>query len=409
MCTALRKNATCASNCVGCGKCEKHCPQGIKIRENLKEAKKDLETPDVINLSGSKNVENGLMKVDNYISNLYNQLSQKYKGYNEFNKILQNLQQIQNNSISLKNLQDLLTPTQNLYDNLNTCQKFLDSNNDKDNSQKINTIKQNVEKLLGVIKNNGNEQIGDGGQSTLKQLSQGNNSKFDKAIKTQANIPSDGSVINLGSGQGNNIKNNEDNNSKQLSLFNDENNSNTNSNKFNTDVISKNLDMLNKRQLNSNRQQIILQNKNLLQNNYNKIQKYFTELAKSGQKVKSLETQFVKSYNELYNSCINKNSNNQNIIQNINNFYKNVNKIFDIIRQKNKDKNFDKTNSKILISAINRLANTLIKSCFNGLSQNFNVNNKNFITMREMKEQNLNENKITKIVDNCVKNYFRNL
>ena len=44
-CTALRKNATCASNCVECGKCEKHCPQGIKIRECLKDAKKELETP----------------------------------------------------------------------------------------------------------------------------------------------------------------------------------------------------------------------------------------------------------------------------------------------------------------------------------------------------------------------------
>ena len=45
MCTALRKNATCASNCVECGKCEKHCPQGIKIRDSLKDAKKELETP----------------------------------------------------------------------------------------------------------------------------------------------------------------------------------------------------------------------------------------------------------------------------------------------------------------------------------------------------------------------------
>lgn len=45
MCTALRKNATCASNCVGCGKCEKHCPQGIPIREKLDDARKELETP----------------------------------------------------------------------------------------------------------------------------------------------------------------------------------------------------------------------------------------------------------------------------------------------------------------------------------------------------------------------------
>ena len=44
-CTTLRKNATAASNCVGCGKCEKHCPQGIAIREELKQAQKVLETP----------------------------------------------------------------------------------------------------------------------------------------------------------------------------------------------------------------------------------------------------------------------------------------------------------------------------------------------------------------------------
>lgn len=44
-CTTLRKNATAASNCIGCGKCEKHCPQGIAIRQELKEAQKALETP----------------------------------------------------------------------------------------------------------------------------------------------------------------------------------------------------------------------------------------------------------------------------------------------------------------------------------------------------------------------------
>ena len=45
MCTALRKTSTAASNCVGCGKCEKHCPQGIPIRQKLKDAQKELEGP----------------------------------------------------------------------------------------------------------------------------------------------------------------------------------------------------------------------------------------------------------------------------------------------------------------------------------------------------------------------------
>ena len=45
MCTMLRKNSTGASNCVQCGKCEKHCPQHIPIREKLKEAQKELEGP----------------------------------------------------------------------------------------------------------------------------------------------------------------------------------------------------------------------------------------------------------------------------------------------------------------------------------------------------------------------------
>ena len=45
MCTTLRKNSTAASNCVGCGKCEKHCPQHIEIRKCLKDAQKELETP----------------------------------------------------------------------------------------------------------------------------------------------------------------------------------------------------------------------------------------------------------------------------------------------------------------------------------------------------------------------------
>lgn len=41
--TALRKNPAGASQCVGCGKCEQHCPQQIAIREQLKKAEKELE------------------------------------------------------------------------------------------------------------------------------------------------------------------------------------------------------------------------------------------------------------------------------------------------------------------------------------------------------------------------------
>lgn len=45
MCTALRKNPTSASNCIGCGKCEQHCPQNIEIRRQLQNARKELEGP----------------------------------------------------------------------------------------------------------------------------------------------------------------------------------------------------------------------------------------------------------------------------------------------------------------------------------------------------------------------------
>ncbi|MBR4515332.1 MAG: aldo/keto reductase [Lachnospiraceae bacterium] len=39
---ALTKEPTFASQCIECGKCEKHCPQHIPIREKLKEADKKL-------------------------------------------------------------------------------------------------------------------------------------------------------------------------------------------------------------------------------------------------------------------------------------------------------------------------------------------------------------------------------
>ena len=44
-CTTLRKNSTAAGQCIGCGKCEKHCPQEIAIRQELENARKVLETP----------------------------------------------------------------------------------------------------------------------------------------------------------------------------------------------------------------------------------------------------------------------------------------------------------------------------------------------------------------------------
>lgn len=43
MCTLLRKESTAASNCIGCGKCEQHCPQNIPIRKELGNARKKLE------------------------------------------------------------------------------------------------------------------------------------------------------------------------------------------------------------------------------------------------------------------------------------------------------------------------------------------------------------------------------
>lgn len=45
MTTSMRKDSSAASNCIGCGRCEKHCPQHISIREELKNARKCLEGP----------------------------------------------------------------------------------------------------------------------------------------------------------------------------------------------------------------------------------------------------------------------------------------------------------------------------------------------------------------------------
>ena len=42
-CTLFRKTHTHAGNCIGCGKCEKHCPQGIEIRKELQNVQRELE------------------------------------------------------------------------------------------------------------------------------------------------------------------------------------------------------------------------------------------------------------------------------------------------------------------------------------------------------------------------------
>ena len=44
MTTAFRKNQNPASKCISCGKCERHCPQNIEIRKELKQASSELET-----------------------------------------------------------------------------------------------------------------------------------------------------------------------------------------------------------------------------------------------------------------------------------------------------------------------------------------------------------------------------
>lgn len=43
-CTVMRQTPSSASQCVGCGKCESHCPQQLPIRQYLKTAAGELET-----------------------------------------------------------------------------------------------------------------------------------------------------------------------------------------------------------------------------------------------------------------------------------------------------------------------------------------------------------------------------
>lgn len=45
MCSGVRKDYTGPANCIGCGKCEQHCPQKIQIRTELKKAQRALEGP----------------------------------------------------------------------------------------------------------------------------------------------------------------------------------------------------------------------------------------------------------------------------------------------------------------------------------------------------------------------------
>ena len=44
-CVVLRKNYTGVSNCIGCGKCEQHCPQQIHIRDEIKMIRHRYENP----------------------------------------------------------------------------------------------------------------------------------------------------------------------------------------------------------------------------------------------------------------------------------------------------------------------------------------------------------------------------
>ena len=45
MCTSLKREPSMASLCKECGMCEQHCPQSIRIREDLKKVRKRFENP----------------------------------------------------------------------------------------------------------------------------------------------------------------------------------------------------------------------------------------------------------------------------------------------------------------------------------------------------------------------------
>lgn len=45
MCTTMKSESSGASKCLECGKCEKHCPQSIPIRKELKNVKRRFENP----------------------------------------------------------------------------------------------------------------------------------------------------------------------------------------------------------------------------------------------------------------------------------------------------------------------------------------------------------------------------
>ena len=45
ICTALRRQNTGAGNCVGCGKCEQHCPQHLAIQAELQNVRREMEGP----------------------------------------------------------------------------------------------------------------------------------------------------------------------------------------------------------------------------------------------------------------------------------------------------------------------------------------------------------------------------